>query len=73
MWMLLMGGGAAWIAFVGWMLAIALDRADIVSGQGVIAEPETAQIVQATLSALIFALPGIGALIFGWRQRPRRG
>ena len=65
--------GIVWIAVVAWSMGYFLDRADVVVAEGLIREPSTAQVVVAYLSAVIFALPGVGLIVYGLVRRQRAG
>ena len=57
------------------MLATALlgvvlvQRTLAAAGEGVIAQPHSAQIVVAVVSIVIFGLPGVVLALAGWRRR----
>ena len=71
-WLGWIASGSVWVGVVGVPLALILDRADAAAATDVIAEPNTARVTVAWVSALIFAAPGIALIAVGLRRRPRR-
>jgi len=66
---LLMGLGVGWSVLVGVVLIIALKGVENSVAIGQVSEPRNVQFVVAWASAVVFALPGIGIAIAGWRKR----
>jgi hypothetical protein len=70
-WLIWVAGGVAWIAVVAAVVTISLDGAEGAAADGVIRDPNGAQVIVAYISSGVFAIPGIAFVIAGLRRRFR--
>ena len=70
MWRWWIAAGAAWVAITGLIGAMLLNGAAGAAERELIPEPDSAQLVVAVTSLVIFGLPGVVLIIVGWRRRP---
>lgn len=70
-WLVWVAGGVAWIVVVAVVVTISLDGVEGAAADGVISNPNDAQIVVAYISSGVFAIPGIAFVIAGVRRRLR--
>ena len=69
MWRVSVAGGVVWVLVTVWVtLALFRGAADAVE-QELIAEPQSGQVLVAVLSAIIFGMPGVVLIVYGWRRR----
>ena len=69
MWRVWIGLGAAWVLVTAWVAVALLQNASVAVEDGLIAEPGSTQMLVAVLSAIIFGLPGVVLMFYGWRRR----
>ena len=72
LWLAFLAGGVVWVAIVAWFLFYSLGRATVVAAEGIIAEPTSAQVGLAYAMAIVFALPGVGLVVYGLARRRQR-
>ena len=70
-WLAWVAGGVAWVVGVAVVVTISLDGAEGAAADGVISDPNDAQVVVAYISSGVFAIPGIAFVIVGLRRRLR--
>ena len=69
MWRVSVAAGVLWVLVTAWVtLALFRGASDAVS-EGLIAEPQSGQVLVAGLSAIIFGMPGVVLIVYGWRRR----
>ena len=69
MWRAAVAGGALWVLVTAWVTVALFQGASDAADQGLIAEPQSAQVLVAALSAIIFGMPGVALIVYGWRRR----
>ena len=69
MWRVSVAGGVVWVLVTVWVtLALFRGASDAVE-QELIAEPQSGQVLVAVLSSIIFGMPGVVLIVYGWRRR----
>ena len=69
MWRVSIAAGLLWV-LVTVLVTVALFRgASSAVEQELIAEPQSGQVLVAGMSAIIFGLPGVVLIVYGWRRR----
>ena len=69
MWRVSVAGGVLWVVVTLWLtLALFRGASDAVE-KDIIAEPQSGQVLVAVLSAIIFGVPGVALIVYGWRRR----
>ncbi len=69
MWRFTVAGGVLWVVVTVWVtLALFRGASDAVELE-LIAEPQSGQVLVAVLSAIIFGVPGVALIVYGWRRR----
>ena len=69
MWRVALAGGVVWVLVVAWVTLALFRGASDAADEGLIAEPQSGQVLVAVLSAIIFGVPGVALIVYGWRRR----
>ena len=69
MWRVAIAGGVLWVLVTAWLTLALLQGASSAADEGLIAEPQSGQVLVAVLSAVIFGVPGVALIVYGWRRR----
>ncbi|MDE2838520.1 MAG: hypothetical protein OXL97_13610 [Chloroflexota bacterium] len=69
MWRISIAGGVLWVLVTVWVTLALFQGASDAAEEGLIAEPQSGQVLVAVLSAIIFGVPGVALIVFGWRRR----
>lgn len=69
MWRVSIAGGVLWVLVTVWVTLALFLGASGAAEQGLIAEPASGQVLVAVLSAIIFGVPGVALIVYGWRRR----
>jgi hypothetical protein len=69
MWRVAIAGGVLWVLVVAWLSLALFQGASDAADEGLIAEPQSGQVLVAVLSAIIFGVPGVALIVYGWRRR----
>lgn len=69
MWRVAMAGGVVWVLVTVWLTLVLFQGASDAVELELIAEPQSGQVLVAVLSAIIFGMPGIALVVYGWRRR----
>ena len=69
MWRVALAGGVVWVLVVAWLTLALFRGASDAAEEGLIAEPQSGQVLVAVLSAIIFGVPGVALIVYGWRRR----
>ena len=69
MWRVALAGGVLWVLVTVWVTLALFQGASDAAEEGLIAEPQSGQVLVAVLSAIIFGVPGVGLIVYGWRRR----
>ena len=69
MWRVALAGGVLWVVVVVWVTLALFQGASDAAEEGIIAEPQSGQVLVAVLSAIIFGVPGVALIVYGWRRR----
>ena len=69
MWRVALAGGVLWVVVTVWLTLALFRWASDAAGEGLIAEPQSGQVLVAVLSAIIFGVPGVALIVYGWRRR----
>ena len=69
MWRVSVAGGVLWVLVVAWVTLALFRGASTAVEEGLIAEPQSGQMLVAVLSAIIFGMPGVVLIVYGWRRR----
>ena len=69
MWRVSVAGGVLWVLVTVWVTLALFQGASDAAGEGLIAEPRSGQVLVAVLSAIIFGVPGVALIVYGWRRR----
>ncbi|MCY4582341.1 MAG: hypothetical protein OXE50_06015 [Chloroflexi bacterium] len=69
MWRVSIAGGVLWVLVTVWLTLALFQGASDAADEGLIAEPQSGQVLVAALSAVIFGVPGVALIVFGWRRR----
>ena len=69
MWRVALAGGVLWVLVTVWVTLALFQGASDAVDEGVIAEPQSGQVLVAVLSAIIFGVPGVALIVYGWRRR----
>ena len=69
MWRVAIAGGVLWVLVVAWLSLALFQGASDAADEGLIAEPQGGQVLVAVLSVIIFGMPGVALIAYGWRRR----
>ena len=69
MWRVAIAGGVLWVLVTVWLTLVLFQGASDAAEEGLIAEPQSGQVLVAALSAIIFGVPGVALIVYGWRRR----
>ena len=69
MWRVAIAGGVLWVLVVVLLTLALFQGASDAADEGLIAEPQSGQVLVAALSAIIFGMPGVALIAYGWRRR----
>ena len=69
MWRVAIAGGVLWVLVVAWLSLALFQGASDAADEGLIAEPQSGQVLVAVLSVIIFGMPGVALIAYGWRRR----
>ena len=69
MWRVAMAGGVLWVVVTVWLTLALFQGTSDAADEGLIAEPQSGQVLVAVLSAIIFGVPGVALIAYGWRRR----
>ncbi len=69
MWRAAIAGGVLWVVVTVWVTLALFQGASDAVEQDLIAEPQSGQVLVAVLSAIIFGVPGVALIVYGWRRR----
>ena len=69
MWRVAIAGGVLWVLVVVLLTLALFQGASDAAEEGLIAEPQSGQVLVAALSAIIFGMPGVALIAYGWRRR----
>ena len=69
MWRVAIAGGVLWVLVVAWLSLALFQGASDAAEEGLIAEPQSGQVLVAALSVIIFGMPGVALIAYGWRRR----
>ena len=69
MWRVSIAGGVLWVVVTLWLTLALFRGASDAAADGIIAEPQSGQVLVAGLSAIIFGVPGVALIVYGWRRR----
>ena len=69
MWRVSIAAGVVWVLVVVWVTLSLLQNASYAVEEGLIPEPRSGQMLVAVLSAIIFGMPGVVLIVYGWRRR----
>ncbi|MCY4449496.1 MAG: hypothetical protein OXE02_11725 [Chloroflexi bacterium] len=69
MWRVSIAGGVLWVVVTLWLTLALFRGASDAAADGIIAEPQSGQVLVAVLSAIIFGVPGVALIVYGWRRR----
>lgn len=58
-----------WVLVTVWLTLALFQGASDAADEGLIAEPQSGQVLVAVLSAIIFGVPGVALIVYGWRRR----
>ena len=69
MWRVSIAAGVLWVVVTVWLTFALFQGASDAAEEGLIAEPQSGQVLVAALSAIIFGVPGVALIVYGWRKR----
>ena len=69
MWRVALAGGVLWVVVTVWLTLALFRGASDAADEGLIAEPQSGQVLVAVLSAIIFGVPGVALIVYGWGRR----
>lgn len=69
MWRVSLAGGVLWVLVTVLVTLALFQGASDAADEGLIAEPRSGQVLVAVLSAIIFGVPGVALIVYGWRRR----
>lgn len=69
MWRVSIAGGVLWVVVTLWLTVALFQGASDAAEKDIIAEPQSGQVLVAVLSAIIFGVPGVALIVYGWRRR----
>ena len=69
MWRVSVAAGVLWVLATVWLTLALFSGASDAAEQDLIAEPTSGQVLVAVLSAIIFGVPGVALIVYGWRRR----
>ncbi len=69
MWRVSIAGGVLWVVVTLWLTVALFRGASDAAEKDIIAEPQSGQVLVAVLSAIIFGVPGVALIVYGWRRR----
>lgn len=69
MWRVSIAAGVLWVLVTAWVTLALFRGASGAVDDGLIAEPQSGQVLVAALSAIIFGMPGVVLIVYGWRRR----
>lgn len=69
MWRVAIAGGVLWVLVVVLLTLALFQGASDAAEEGLIAEPQSGQVLVAVLSVIIFGMPGVALIAYGWRRR----
>lgn len=68
MWRVALAGGVLWVLVTVLVTLALFQGASDAADEGIIAEPQSSQVLVAVLSAIIFGVPGVALIVYGWRR-----